>query len=81
MSYIIKNNEIIAKTTTTHKSGELVKYSHQKTAEKINATRRWTLVNAIHGKISNAKKWDIAWLKMEHSNSCIEINTGEFEIY
>lgn len=50
MSYLIRNNEVIAETSEKYKSGEEVRVAWQKTADGH-------LVNAVYAKVSNAKKW------------------------
>lgn len=59
MSYIVslKSDYLIACTIGNHKSGPC-KYSTQKTRESMDANRDFLLVNAIKGKISNAKRWE-----------------------
>jgi hypothetical protein len=58
MSYLIRNNAIIAHTTKNLKSGEIVEYAYDTTISSIDANRDCELVNAREAKISNAKKWD-----------------------
>jgi len=57
MSYLIRNNEVVAETSETYKSGAIVEYSHDVVEEKINAAREYNLLNARTAKISNAEKW------------------------
>ncbi|NLD15867.1 MAG: hypothetical protein GX665_12400 [Gammaproteobacteria bacterium] len=81
MSYIIKNNQVIAKIKNKQlPSGQEVSYSGVVCEEKINASRGYNLVSAQYGKISNAKKWESAWLKQNDSRYAEEINPGEFQI-
>jgi hypothetical protein len=49
MSYLIINNECLAYTKETLKSGEEIRISWLKTEND--------LVNAVYAKVSNAKKW------------------------
>lgn len=58
MSYLIKNDEVIATTSETLKSGQVVQAAWDTTEESINADRDVNLVNAFDVKVSNAKKWD-----------------------
>ena len=76
MSYLIKNDRVIAETSLTLKSGEEVRYSNTLTKDKINANREFSLVNADYAKISNAKKWR----KDEIYDHAALINDGEFHV-
>jgi len=58
MSYIIRNNQLIAETKETLRSGTQVEYSSTWTIERISANRGYSLVSAKTAKISNAKKWE-----------------------
>lgn len=60
MSYLIKNNNVIAETSKFIKSGTIVNYSYHSIDESINANFDKTLVNSQHAKVSNAKKYDVA---------------------
>lgn len=80
MSYIIKNNAIIAKTSEALKSGAVVEYAFHTCKEEINADREFNLVNAKTAKISNAKKWDAEYKKSDDQLTASEINPGEFLI-
>lgn len=77
MSYIIKDNEIIAKTKQYIKSGTIVRFGYCVCDENIDRNRDYNLVNSKVGKISNAKKWD----KMSELMHCASIdyskNCGE----
>lgn len=85
MTFIIANNQIVAKVKTTVAPGTTVRYSTQRTAEAIDAAREWNLVNASTGKISDAAKWHRQWDAMcaeeqgDHGTG-EEINPGEFYI-
>ncbi len=78
MSYIIANNQIVAKINAEVASGAQVQFSRVRTEDQINAARVWNLVNAQTGKISNAAKWDAVWSKTEDSRYATEINPGEY---
>lgn len=58
MSYLIKNDQIIATTSETLKSGSLVDVAYKACKENIDASREVNLVNAFTCKVSNAKKWE-----------------------
>ncbi len=58
MSYIIKNNILIAKTEEYLKSGEEVRFSNVKSKDRASKDREYYLVNADYAKASNNKKWD-----------------------
>lgn len=79
MSYIIntRTNEIVAVTSASAAAGEC-SYSFNRTAEAIDASREFNLVNASTGKISNAKKWDAAYKKMQDCPVATQINASEF---
>jgi hypothetical protein len=73
MSYIIKNNELIAETMQNYKNGASVEYAFDTSKEALNADIDFCLVNARCAKISNAKKWenqitDLATEVNEHNN-------------
>ncbi len=76
MSYLIKNNQVIAETRETLKSGTEVKASFQCSKESINADREVNLVNAFWVKVSNAKKW--ANDKYFTNTFAEEVNDGEY---
>jgi len=57
MSFLIRNNEVIATTIDRLKSGIVVEYSYQSTTEKLNANVKNVLVNSKFATISNAKKY------------------------
>lgn len=80
MSYIIKNNAIVAKLNAELASGTEVSYSFAKVAEEINAARDFNLVGARTATIGNGAKWDAKWSKVEGDNFVFgkEINPGEF---
>ena len=50
MSFLIINNEVVAKTNETLKSGEEVRVAWLKSGS--------SLCNAVYAKVSNAKKWN-----------------------
>ena len=79
-SYIINaaGTELIAVTTANLPSGTEVQYAWQKSEEALNADRKFNLVNARHGKISTAKKWENIARHQEYPDSATEINPGEF---
>ena len=58
MSYLIQNDQLVARVEENLKSGEEVRYSNTKTTDVINSNREFSLVNAEYAKVSNAKKWD-----------------------
>ena len=58
MSYLIYDNQLIATTSETLKSGTTVNAAHYVSRETLNANRKFNLVNSFECKISNAKKWD-----------------------
>lgn len=49
MSYLIKDNEVIAQTINRFKSGEEVRVAFFKSGD--------SLVNCQYARVSNAKKW------------------------
>lgn len=57
MSYIIKNNEVIAETRETLKSGTTVEYAFDTSTDALHADQRKILVNARTARISNAEKY------------------------
>ena len=75
MSFLIKDNKLIAKVAD-RESGDVM-FSYVKTEEDIDANREFNLVNAQHGKISNAKKWE----KSECFDLGKEINDDEYFVY
>ena len=75
MSFLIKDNKVIAKVAD-RESGDVM-FSYVKTKEDIDANREFNLVNAQHGKISNAKKWESA----KYYDFGKEINKDEYFIY
>jgi hypothetical protein len=77
MSYIIRNDKVIAETLETIKSGTTVQYSFASVEEAINANRELNLVNARSAKISNAKKWH---KEAQNAPTAKQINSGEFLI-
>lgn len=81
MSYIIKNNAVIAKIDATLESGVSVAFASNTCKEEIDAARELNLVNAKSATISNAKKWEAAWAKSEDTRYGREINPGEFLVY
>ncbi|KZN63327.1 hypothetical protein [Pseudoalteromonas luteoviolacea] len=68
MSYLIKDNKVIATTSETYKSGASVRVAWLRQGK--------TLVNAVSAKVSNAKKWNT--IEAEHANLAIELSEGEF---
>ena len=56
MSYLIKNNTVIAISSNFFKAGDC-EYAFSSTQETINANFKKSLVNSSTAKISNAKKW------------------------
>lgn len=78
MSFIIRNNELIAETKGDFKSGEEVFFAYEKCEEAIDANREFNLVNQRTGKISNAKKWERKAKFCLHLPLAIEINKWEF---
>jgi len=73
--FIVKNGIAVARIIDdyqTLKSGDIVRYSHLRVNENINASRDYNLVNAITGKISTNKKWSDCFNLPE----AIEINNG-----
>ena len=56
MSYIIRNNAVIATTSEFFKSGDCL-YSEHYSEESINASFSKSLANARSAKISNSVKW------------------------
>ena len=56
MSYLIKDNQVIATTSETLKSGETVRIAWNKSGD--------SLVNAVYAKVSNAKSWASTESKM-----------------
>ena len=66
MSYLITNNEVLAETTVTFKSGEEVRVAFQ--------TSKNSLVNAVYAKVSNAKKWKATYENPQYYNSAVLLN-------
>jgi len=79
-SFIIANNALVAQCREFHASGEVVRFSAQLCAEKIDASREFNLVNARAGKISNAKKWAAVASRIEDIEIARQINPGEFRV-
>lgn len=75
MSYLIKNNEVIATTTENLKSGAFVDVAHDTCKEQINASRELNLVNAFTVKVSNAKKWESHYTE----TVAVAINNSTYE--
>lgn len=80
MSYLIKNNEVIAKTSETLKSGLEVRFSNTITKNTFNANIESDLVNAAYAKISNAKKWDKVYYE-SNKGICTLINADATSLY
>ena len=75
MSYLIQNDQLIARVEENLKSGEEVRYSNTKTKDSVNANREFSLVNAEYAKVSNAKKWDKAY-RESNCNLATLLNDG-----
>ncbi len=60
MSYIIVNDELVAKTSAFISEGSIVRWSHNKIKnnDDTSPTRPYSLVGAELGTISNHRKWD-----------------------
>jgi len=58
MSYLIKNNEVIATTSETLRGGAEVQVAWHTADEQIDANREENLVNSFGATASNARKWD-----------------------
>ena len=82
MSYIINTagTELIAQTSEKLESGLVVQYAWRKAPEEIDATREANLVNAQHGKISNAKKWAAVERRLGFQVLAVKINQREFHL-
>jgi hypothetical protein len=68
MSYLIKDNKVIATTSETYKSGASVRVAWFRQGK--------TLVNEINAKVSNAKKWRT--IEAEYADLAIELSENEF---
>ena len=76
MSYLIKNNQLIATSNISLKSGRIVNAAWSVCNEELNANRDQNLVNSFDVKISNAAKW-----KREaalNETFAVMVNEGEF---
>ena len=72
---IIRNNELVAHCKTSLKNGENIEYAYELCPERINLNREHNLVNALVGKISRNKKFDL-W----HDDYGTEINSKQFHV-
>lgn len=78
-AYIVSNNQLIAAVDTSLESGESVTYAFQKTAENINASREFNLVNSSNAKILRGEKWAKMFVAAGESQQWgKELNPGEF---
>jgi hypothetical protein len=83
MSYLIKDNELIAITDMHINSGHSVRASTQTATSEIDANRDTYLVNAQTYQVSNAKKWAIVAsqsLDVLHAVA-VDNNESEFKLY
>jgi len=72
MSYLIKNNEVLAETFETFKSGATVSVAFQTSGN--------ALANSVYAKVSNAKKWKATYENPQHYNSAVLHNeTGLYK--
>jgi len=74
-AFIIRNNELIAHCKTSLKNGENIEYAYELCPELINLNREHNLVDALVGKISRNKKYDLL-----HDDYATEINSKQFHI-
>lgn len=80
-AYIVSNSQVIASVDTDIESGEHVTYAFQKTAENINASREFNLVNSSGAKILRGDKWAKEFAAAGESQQWgKELNPGEFFI-
>ena len=78
MSYLIRNDELIASTSETLKSGDRVEVAYNSTQNALDANRDITLVNSFYCKVSNAKKWNKKAFSASYSAVAVNDSTDEF---
>lgn len=76
IKYIIDQQTLVAAVETKH-TGDC-RYSFAARTDAINANHPVILVNARPGKISVARKWEVAARKMDWLAGGTEVNPGEF---
>ena len=78
MSYLIRNDELIASTSETLKSGDTVEVAYNSTENALDANRDIALVNSFYCKVSNAKKWNKKAFSTSHVAVAVNDSTDEF---